>query len=288
MNTATSSELQLNREALADKVIGIVAGIYQTLDEHREEITELWSAFKNLPPGETIKGCRTKTEFCKTHLHRHIRSVEYMLKGGNHNRGETVSLPTVVTLEGEVMTLGYKEWVAIVADVVDSEGKDLKQLASLNGVTIQEVAENFKVYASTVQEPATDDTNWESYRVFIAARNMLAENPELCQRSAAEHEADMYEAMLEDPEAWSALKEQLDAKGLNINSLPSAKDYRRLMIVHERSGESIEDLLKLSHERAKQQYEDDTPEIRILRAAYDKKEAEIQREVHAKVRRAKA
>src|SRR5438105_2890820 len=93
---ATRSAAQ--RDALADTVIGAVEAAFQKLAEHRDEIIELWSEFASLQPGETIKGCHTKKEFCEVHLRRDIRSVQYMLKGGNFNRGETVS-PTVVQVD---------------------------------------------------------------------------------------------------------------------------------------------------------------------------------------------
>jgi hypothetical protein len=90
-----TTELQLNRDALADRVIVAVTQAFQKLAEHRTEIAELWMEFETLRPGETIKGCRTKTEFCEVHLCRTIRSVQYMLKGGNPRRGETISPPTL-------------------------------------------------------------------------------------------------------------------------------------------------------------------------------------------------
>jgi hypothetical protein len=85
------TELQVRREALADRVTAVITAAFTKLAEHRAEIQELWDEFEKLQPGETIKGCRTKTEFCRTHIGRSLRAVQYMLAGGNHNRGETVS-----------------------------------------------------------------------------------------------------------------------------------------------------------------------------------------------------
>jgi hypothetical protein len=99
------NELQIRRDALADVVIGAVMEAFQKLADHREDIAQLWSEFAHLQPGETIKGCRTKGEFCDQHLHRNIRSVQYMLRGGNHNRRETVSRPTTIqVIEGETVS----------------------------------------------------------------------------------------------------------------------------------------------------------------------------------------
>lgn len=76
------------REALAQKV----AAAFARLADHKDDIQRLWVEFENLQSGETIMGCSTKTEFCEKVLGRSIRAVRYMLDGGNHNRGETVSL----------------------------------------------------------------------------------------------------------------------------------------------------------------------------------------------------
>jgi hypothetical protein len=89
--------MQIRRDALADRVISAVTAAFQKLAEHQDEIRQLWSEFEILKPGETIKGCRTKTEFAEVHLRRNIRAVQYMLKGGNKNRGETVSCIEVNT-----------------------------------------------------------------------------------------------------------------------------------------------------------------------------------------------
>ncbi len=78
---------QKKREALAEKVVAAFA----KLAAHKTDIKNLWKEFEKLQPQETIRGCKTKTEFCEKHLGRSIRAVQYMLDGGNHSRGETVS-----------------------------------------------------------------------------------------------------------------------------------------------------------------------------------------------------
>ena len=86
------NELQIRRDALADVVIGAVMEAFQKLADHREDIARLWSEFAHLRPGETIKGCRTKKEFCETRLRRTPRAIQYMLAGGNpNNRREIIS-----------------------------------------------------------------------------------------------------------------------------------------------------------------------------------------------------
>jgi hypothetical protein len=90
-DSLNTSELQLSRDALADKVIGVFVAAFRKLADHRNEIAALWDEFGKLQPGEMIKGCHTKTEFAEVHLGRNIRSVQYLLTGGNHNRRETVS-----------------------------------------------------------------------------------------------------------------------------------------------------------------------------------------------------
>ena len=74
---------QAEREALARRVVEAVNFACQKLAEHRDDINRLWREFKQLKPGETIMGCRTRTEFCETVLHRSLRATEYMLSGGN-------------------------------------------------------------------------------------------------------------------------------------------------------------------------------------------------------------
>src|SRR5437764_11544883 len=84
------TDITAHREALADTVIGAFA----KLAEHRDDMMQLWREFASLQPGETIKGCGTKTEFCAVHLGRSMRAVQYMLAGGNpSNRREIISLP---------------------------------------------------------------------------------------------------------------------------------------------------------------------------------------------------
>ena len=180
-----TDELQLSRDALADKVIGAVVSAFTKLAEYQEQIAQLWAEFESLKDGETIKGCRTKTEFCEVHLKRNIRTVQYLLKGGNHNRRETVSPPVVeVQVEDDSLynegKLSYADWNVLIEQLLALEGKNLKGLARAHGVSIQAVAETLKAYAAGVAKQYHED-NWEpSYHVVRAVRNLLLENPELC------------------------------------------------------------------------------------------------------------
>ena len=88
--TLTSTLTSTEREALAQKV----ASAFAKLAQHKEDIEQLWREFAALKDGEAIMGCTTKTEFCERVLGRSIRAIQYLINGGNHNRGnrrETVS-----------------------------------------------------------------------------------------------------------------------------------------------------------------------------------------------------
>ena len=79
---------QMDSESLGIFVRDIVIRVAQKLVELKPYIEELW---RRIDRGETILGCSSKKEFCHQVLHRTPRAVRYMLEGGNHNRGETVS-----------------------------------------------------------------------------------------------------------------------------------------------------------------------------------------------------
>jgi hypothetical protein len=68
---------------LADRVIGAFGEAFSKLSEHKREIKQLWVAFENLQPGQSIKGVTTKQEFAIQYLHRTPRAVQLMLKGTN-------------------------------------------------------------------------------------------------------------------------------------------------------------------------------------------------------------
>ena len=90
----------IEREALASRV----ESAFAKLAAHKEDIEKLWVEFSLLKDGETIRGCKTKTEFCEKVLGRSIRAVQYMLDGGNHRRHETVSpvkTQSRVTISGQ-------------------------------------------------------------------------------------------------------------------------------------------------------------------------------------------
>jgi hypothetical protein len=68
-----------------------VAEGFKALKDIEEDVRRLWAEFDALADDETIMGCATKTEYCEKVLGRSMRSVQYMLVGGNHQRHETVS-----------------------------------------------------------------------------------------------------------------------------------------------------------------------------------------------------
>src|SRR5215813_1799333 len=79
------------RNALARAVVKQMKSLLVELKDLEEDIRQLWVEFEQLPTGEKILGCSTKKEFCEKQLGRTPRAVRYMLEGGNHRRGETVS-----------------------------------------------------------------------------------------------------------------------------------------------------------------------------------------------------
>jgi len=79
------------RTALAKRVVKGVKSILVELKDLETDIRQLWVEFANLPKKENILGCSTKKQFCEKHLGKTPRAVRYMLDGGNHKRGETVS-----------------------------------------------------------------------------------------------------------------------------------------------------------------------------------------------------
>jgi hypothetical protein len=71
----------MNNEELAKRVIAAVDGLAPKLAELEADIRALWAEFEKLPKGQTIAGCRTKTEFCRRHLNRTPRAIQYLLSG---------------------------------------------------------------------------------------------------------------------------------------------------------------------------------------------------------------
>ena len=100
VNDATGAPTldQVDREALAKRVVEQVRLVGASLKDLETDIRALWEEFERLQDGETIMGCRTKGEFCDRILGRTPRAVQYMLKGGNPTDKrkkpcETVSRP---------------------------------------------------------------------------------------------------------------------------------------------------------------------------------------------------
>lgn len=90
--------LSLSNDALSSHVENGVLGVGKALADLRPYIEELWTRFDVLEPGQTIRGCRTRKQYCAKVLQRTPRAVRYMLDGGNpiSKRGETVSPAEVV------------------------------------------------------------------------------------------------------------------------------------------------------------------------------------------------
>lgn len=71
----------MDSEALGQYVAEQTLGILRRTEELRPLYIELWERFDKLNKGETICGCRNRTEYCEKILHRTIRSVEHVLRG---------------------------------------------------------------------------------------------------------------------------------------------------------------------------------------------------------------
>jgi hypothetical protein len=85
------STAKQKRNALARRIISSIETFLIELKDLEDDIRQLWVEFDHLSDGEKILGCSTKKQFCEEHLNRTPRAVRYMLDGGNHKRGETVS-----------------------------------------------------------------------------------------------------------------------------------------------------------------------------------------------------
>jgi hypothetical protein len=68
-------------EMRARSILSRIESISAKLKTLEAEIRLLWIDFDNLKAGETILGCATKKEFCERKLHRHPRTVQYLLAG---------------------------------------------------------------------------------------------------------------------------------------------------------------------------------------------------------------
>jgi hypothetical protein len=74
------TSLQTHLDALADRVITATGTIRQQLTALRPELIELRQAFKELQPGDQIKGCSTWTAFVQAHIGWSLRSVQVALQ----------------------------------------------------------------------------------------------------------------------------------------------------------------------------------------------------------------
>jgi hypothetical protein len=98
----------IEREALAQRVIDGHQVVCRKLKDMRGDIRMLWAEFENLPVGQTIMGCSTKTEFCEQHLCRTLRAIQQMLK-----RSEQCS-PVTDKQDFDVLEVVYEKVSAFV------------------------------------------------------------------------------------------------------------------------------------------------------------------------------
>jgi hypothetical protein len=68
-------------EMRARGILSRIDSISAKLKTLEDDIRLLWADFENLKAGETILGCATKKEFCEKKLHRHPRTIQYLLAG---------------------------------------------------------------------------------------------------------------------------------------------------------------------------------------------------------------
>src|ERR1051325_4680050 len=90
MSTTIVACSNMDSESLGAFVRDGLIGVATKLVELKPYVEELWNRFDR---GEVILSCSTRKEFCQQVLQRTPRAVRYMLEGGNHKRGETVSPP---------------------------------------------------------------------------------------------------------------------------------------------------------------------------------------------------
>jgi hypothetical protein len=106
-------------EKLGKFIADQTTGVLRHLEELRPYYEELWKRFDDLPKGNKILDCSTRTEYCEKILHRSIRSVQFALYG----RGPTVQRidELVEGLQSKQFANAekqqeHKEWEKKVAD----------------------------------------------------------------------------------------------------------------------------------------------------------------------------
>ena len=105
---AVANPLKMKSEALGLYVSQQMTTVLTVLSDLKPYIEELWARFDT---GEVILGCSTRREFCEQVLQRTPRAVRYMLEGGNHNRGETVSPPKPKTEPHQVTDEEFAQYL---------------------------------------------------------------------------------------------------------------------------------------------------------------------------------
>jgi len=88
--------VQLSNDKLGRLVEVAVGAISRKLSDLKPLVEELWRRFDQLEPGDTIRGCHTRKEFCEKCLGRTDRAVRYLLAGGNpdNHKRKLFPLPT--------------------------------------------------------------------------------------------------------------------------------------------------------------------------------------------------
>lgn len=69
----------MDSESLGRYVAEQTAGVFHRLTELRPFYEELWKRFEKLQKGETIMGCRNRSEYATKVLGRSMRSIQYAL-----------------------------------------------------------------------------------------------------------------------------------------------------------------------------------------------------------------
>lgn len=72
---------EMPNEELGRYIRAETIGLLRRVNELRPFFDELWQRFSRLGGGQTICGCKTRTEYCERVLHRSMRSVQYILYG---------------------------------------------------------------------------------------------------------------------------------------------------------------------------------------------------------------
>jgi hypothetical protein len=81
MNANIVRPASMDSDALARYVADQTAGVLHRLADLRPFYEELWKRFEELPKGQKILGCETRTAYAETILGKSMRSIQYALYG---------------------------------------------------------------------------------------------------------------------------------------------------------------------------------------------------------------